>query len=351
MPSLSIFRRFFYNSILPHRDVAPLLISRKFLSYYAHRKGAKPSDGENMSLGLLPIHKKVLRKIYKNKKSKYSPKKEEYIAAAEELLRAGLVKLIPESSGNYKAYELTEMGREIIDKLVNKSFNIEISKIIKHISGKEIVPVDENNNDEHKRLIKYIKEALQNIVEKDNKFLARRANDISENTKGECLEDRIVRYCEQIGSKYNLNAKRLREKGYPNIEIRRRCGDKNTVGYVEVKVKSEERKSESSARDFYISPGSILDCEIKSDPPFIYFTFIVNPGLTSKKIRARVPHILVLCNAKKQRSGKDGFDEWVINSYDIYDLYNLRLGIKLEFNANYNHIKKMCKKLASYSKK
>lgn len=223
-----------------------------------------------------------------------------------------------------------------------KTFRISISDLVKAISGHEVRPINLNDTI-HKQIVSHLKNALNTIVSQDNVFHARRPNDISDNTQGECFEDRLVKY-------FNLNAvnmiaHRLTEKGYPNIEIRDNNG--NVLAYVEVKVTSTARVSKSSARDFYISPGSIRNYKVTTLDQTITYTFEISPGKTASKIQDSVPHLLILGIVKNIGASSEyqGYNDWELIDYKIYDLFGLHLKTKIEFNANYNDIETECKEL------
>jgi len=191
-------------------------------------------------------------------------------------------------------------------------------------------------------MINILHRTLSYIVTNDNIFYARRPNDISDNTSGECLEDRIQRAFNN--SSQNLSAIRLREKGYPNLKI---LHVQSVIAYLEVKVTSTTRRSESSARDFYISPGTVINASSKILPNQINYTFDIQPGNTSRKIQFDAPHILILCKAENlgPSSRHRGFNRWRLLEYKLLDLANLELKLKIEFNANYRDIERLCNRL------
>jgi len=216
-----------------------------------------------------------------------------------------------------------------------------ISDVIRDISGHRVIPID-LHNPLHRQMINILHKTLSHIVTSDNIFYARRPNDISDNTSGECLEDRIQRVFDN--SSKNSNARRLREKGYPNLKI---LDGESVIAYLEVKVTSTTRRSESSARDFYISPGTVINANSQILPNQINYTFDIQPGNTSRKIQFDAPHILILCKAENlgPSSQHRGFNRWKFLEYKLFDLANLELKLKIEFNANYRDIERLCSRL------
>ena len=115
-----------------------------------------------------------------------------------------------------------------------------ISDVIRDISGHRVIPID-LHNPLHRQMINILHRTLSHIVTNDNIFYARRQNDISDNTSGECLEDRIQRVFDN--SSQNSNARRLREKGYPNLKI---LDGESVIAYLEVKSLSEKYKNKDT---------------------------------------------------------------------------------------------------------
>lgn len=223
-----------------------------------------------------------------------------------------------------------------------KAARFKISDVIKDISGYSLIPLDYKNNF-HQKTISALKSALESIVKRNNEFHAKRANDISENTEGECLEKRIERIFNSISQ--SMKVKRLQVRGYPNLEIR--DSNQKLIVYLEVKVTSVARTSRSSPRDFYISPGSVLKGQGAVSPAKIVYTFDVSPGNTSRKIQAEIPHLLLLFKAENIGNSPKypGYNLWKIRDFRIFDLSALNLKLKIEFNATYQDIEGECKEL------
>jgi hypothetical protein len=221
-----------------------------------------------------------------------------------------------------------------------KRFNI--SDVIMDICGHKVLEFDINDSLQQQMIV-ILKKALAHIASKDNIFHARRPNDISDNTKDECLEDRIEKYFNEIkdSAKARITAKRLKEKGYPNLVT---FQDGAVVAYLEVKVKSTTRRSESSARDFYISPGTVIKGRSTISSQEIVYKFDIYRGNTSRKIQADAPHLLILCKAEDLGSSErySGYRLWKLLEYSIFDLSKLNLKLKIEFNANYRDIEREC---------
>ncbi len=216
-----------------------------------------------------------------------------------------------------------------------------ISDVIRNISGHVVIPIN-LENPLHSQIVEILHRSLSHIISNDNIFYARRPNDISDNTIGECLEDRIQRVFNSRSQ--NLSAIRLREKGYPNLKI---VQNQSTIAYLEVKVTSTTRRSESSARDFYISPGTVINASSRISSNRINYTFDIQPGNTSRKIQFDAPHILILCKAENLGSSNRhrGYNCWKLLDYKLFDLSNLELKLKIEFNANYRDIERLCNRL------
>lgn len=222
--------------------------------------------------------------------------------------------------------------------------------IMREITGHNVIEFDEVNNPLHKSVISILKKSLE--LTRSMRFYARRPNDVSNNT---CvrppLEEAIVDNFNKIsGDKFGdrFRAKWLASSGYPDIVIIDKRMEK-PVTYIEVKTTA--RANMGSPRDFYVSPGRVRSIRVKRIDDNLKFEIIITPTLTRNKVRGDAPHIMILFKIYQLKNCTlpEGVPYecrcWGIRDIELYDLYGLKLRVKLEFNSNYSDIIDNCRSL------
>jgi len=220
-------------------------------------------------------------------------------------------------------------------------YRIKFRDLIYKLTGKNVLPVEESDE-----LIRVLASALRMLLnyygpQGNLRFVASRPNDISANTKGTPnLEEELVRFFndEAKGAGVNVIAQRLKPlTGYPNISI---SVNNRELYYLDVKVTSREvtsREKRGSARDIYVSPGPIIRFQIESEGEEQVLSFRIRKGNLYKKVRNDAHHITVLCIAR--RVGQRGnLGEWCLTQCMIYDIFDLWMKIKIEFNATFQDL-------------
>ncbi len=144
------------------------------------------------------------------------------------------------------------------------------------------------------KLLNTIKAAMDNFMAASRKsgtrYKASRANEA-----GSKMESAIV---EEM-KKTSLNPEKLGKTGYPDLKI---TLDGQT-SYIELKTSAQGNKAETHHRLFYFTSG--------------------------KKIKADAHHLLLQIQICKEAE-----IYWKVEYWELRDLYNLKVGLKTEWNAN-----------------
>ncbi len=173
--------------------------------------------------------------------------------------------------------------------------------IVEATTGKRIFRVD-MEDEKDRNLIESIKHSaceVAKIYYLSDELIGNRPNDVSEP-----LEDVFVNELVDEG----INAKRLKQKGYPDLEIIDKYG---RVTYIEIKVSRVENVREGSPRNFYYKPSK--RSKIKADGRHLLLGFVI-----------------------KETTPK----HWKIVGWKLVDLAYLRVNFKPEFNADNKEIYK-----------
>jgi len=228
-----------------------------------------------------------------------------------------------------------------------KTYRINLRDLIEALVGLKVISVNHADNLFLEFLkIHVLKKLLEDYGNKGSKeFIAKRANDISDNTdKGPCLEEEFINYFNKVSQEQKLqfNAERLMPRvGYPNIIVFK---DNEPYCYIDIKVTSREARG--SPRDIYISPGPIINMSSKIEDKGLELSFYVRKGNIYQKIKSQARHMILLFRTERIgeelikgiRSGK-----WKIKKCELFDISDLDMKVKIEFNASFKDLDK-CKR-------
>lgn len=117
-----------------------------------------------------------------------------------------------------------------------------------------------------------------------------RANDVGKNMESGIIEEM---------KKTRLKPTQLTSSGYPDLYVEYNL----QKIYIELKTSAQKKKKETQHRLFYFTSGKKITCDA---------------------------HHLLLQLQIEEESGK----YWKVVSWQLRDLYNLRVGLKTEWNAN-----------------
>lgn len=156
-----------------------------------------------------------------------------------------------------------------------------------------IVPVDMSNEDD-KKIVDLLAKALNNFLSSTEKtgtrYTGNRANDI-----GKKMETGII---EEM-KKTSLKPTQLGSSGYPDLYIEH----KSRRIYIELKTSGQKKKKDTHHRLFYFTTG--------------------------KKITCNAHHLLLQIQIEEEQD-----KYWRVISWQLRDLYNLKVSLKSEWNAN-----------------
>lgn len=175
--------------------------------------------------------------------------------------------------------------------LSQKLGSVLFSDIVRESSGKVIIPIDPNN-EEDKKLVAAMNETLRKFLKTSSstrsRFQGNRVNEV-----GRRIEELLVNEL----NKPPLAVRKLSLTGYPDIEI---IHEGRTV-YLEMKTSSVTE--DSSFRYFYYTNG--------------------------KKITTDARHLLLDITVTEENP-----HYWKIEKWALSDLSKLRVRLKAEFNAS-----------------
>jgi hypothetical protein len=223
-------------------------------------------------------------------------------------------------------------------KGLGASIRIEFGELIYRLTGKRVLPVQESDN-----IIEILRSALMRLLNEygpqgNRRFVASRPNDISANTRGTPnLEEELVRLFNDEARRASADAIAQRLSpltGYPNISI---SVNNRELYYVDVKVTSREQTG--SPRDIYVSPGPVTRFQVESVGTEQVLIFKTRRGNLHVKVKNDAHHIMILCRAR--RVGQQGnLGQWSLEQCRIYDISNLQMRIKIEFNASFGDLRR-----------
>lgn len=253
----------------------------------------------------------------------------------------------PNSGVNLSALNLIDQSRGMKKMSIrlrvtnSKTYRVSLRDLVRNLIGVEVLGFDKSDQEFLKLLQDSANTLLNEYGETGiNEFVGKRPNDISDNTdEGLSLEEELVRYINNVSeeSELHFKARRLTPRmGYPNI-----CVVRNNDIYCYADVKVTSRVVRGSARDIYLSPGPITGMSTEIVGEELGLSFTVRKGNIYKKIRSSARHIILLFRAERIgekivrniRSGR-----WKIRNCEIFDISDLSMKIKIEFNASFRDL-------------
>jgi len=168
---------------------------------------------------------------------------------------------------------------------------IDFVKLVHESAGHDMIRYDPTD-EIHKTVLDKMSDALNTFVKSSRRatrFTGNRVNDI-----GSTLEETIMQEMKKVG----LDSKKLSGSGYPDLMITH-C---ELDVYVEMKS-SSVKNGNVNHRLFYYTSG--------------------------KKITVDAIHLLLQIALTEE---KDKI--WIVDNWTLRDLYDLKVGLKAEFNAN-----------------
>lgn len=166
--------------------------------------------------------------------------------------------------------------------------------ILKSSCGYKIVKVDMDNT-EDKQMIESAAKAMKNFLnatkKSDTRYKGNRANDV-----GKKMETGII---EEL-KKTSLIPTPLGSSGYPDLYVEYHA---HKV-YIELKTSAQTKKEQTHHRLFYFTSG--------------------------KKVTCDAHHLLLQIQIEEEAD-----KYWRVVSWQLRDLYNLKVGLKTEWNANH----------------
>lgn len=178
---------------------------------------------------------------------------------------------------------------ELTHKLGKQTF----SDVLKQSCNLQIIPIDPKST-EDKALIDTITKSMNNFLKTGRQASARykadRVNDAGKKMEGAIVEEM---------KKTALNPTKLGSSGYPDLLIEFN-GKKS---YVELKTSAQKNKKDTQHRLFYFTSG--------------------------KKIKHDAHHLLLQVQISEEAD-----KYWKVEYWELRDLYNLKVGLKTEWNAN-----------------
>lgn len=158
----------------------------------------------------------------------------------------------------------------------------------------KIVQVDMANENDRK-IVDSITKAMNNFLNSTKKsgtrYKGNRANDV-----GKKMETGIIEEMKKTPLKPTL----LGSSGYPDLYIEH--GIQKI--YIELKTSAQKKKQDTHHRLFYFTSGKKINCDAH--------------------------HLLLQIQIEEERD-----KYWQVISWQLRDLYNLKVSLKSEWNANY----------------
>lgn len=173
--------------------------------------------------------------------------------------------------------------------------NIPFSDVVRESSGFEIIPIDEET-EEDKELLRHLRYALASFVrlteKAEQRFRGNRINEV-----GRRFENMIV---EEV-KKTPIEIRKLGASGYPDFELKQ---GQNRITYLEIKSTANPKADKSTFRAFYYSSG--------------------------KKVQSDARHLLV-----KVQMEEEANKYWKVLAWELRELANLQIQLKTEFYAGF----------------
>lgn len=201
-----------------------------------------------------------------------------------------------------------------IKRLIEGAANVLFRDVIKSSCGFNIIKVDRV----YLEAVKKIKESLKadlnsisNTVEKNYKGRANELSNYIENVIKTHINNKLKGFVASIPA----IGKSKQSAGYPDLIVE---FDKKKYIYIEAKT-YQIKTIKSKLRTFYFKPSE------------------------KNKITESCPHILI--GFEVESLGGNNRSPFKVNNFKIIDLYDLRVTLKPEFNANNPMIYQNCREL------
>ena len=194
---------------------------------------------------------------------------------------------------------LKEFAKKVLQPIKGVAFPV----IVEATTGKKIIRIDPES-EEDKELIEIIKHNAHKVSKKyyeEEDLIGNRPNDVSVP-----IEQIFVDELNLKGK--GMEAKRLKQMGYPDLEV---MDKKGRVTYIEIKVSRVENVEERSPRNFYYKPSN--KTKIKEDARHLLLGFVIKETMPKY---------------------------WKIVGWKLVDLAYLKVNFKPEFNADNKEIYK-----------
>lgn len=174
---------------------------------------------------------------------------------------------------------------------------VTLREVIEASCNCNVIPINQTDAQDIE-LLSHLARSLNNFMNltrrSGSRFRGERINDVGKN-----LENMVVGEIK----KTPLEVEKLGASGYPDFEIRQ----DNRTTYLEIKTTGNIKKSKTHHRMFYISSG--------------------------KKVKTDARHLLLQIQMEEERD-----KYWKVISWELRDITELKLGLKTEFNANFQDI-------------
>lgn len=186
--------------------------------------------------------------------------------------------------------------KDLMKRLILGVNNVYFRDVIEASTGKKIMKIDPKLKTDLLLMKSSFKRNLPRISSTVKAKYKGRANELSN------YMEIVVR--NEINKLSNLKASRGKQStGYPDLYV----GTKTNGFYLEIKTFQIKTK-DSSLRSFYYKPSN------------------------NSKITKSCPHILIAFEVESL--GRENRSPFVINNFKMVDLYDLKVSLKPEFNAN-----------------
>lgn len=201
-----------------------------------------------------------------------------------------------------------------VRRLIKGAKNVLFRDVVKSASGFNILKVDGVYLEAIKQIKESLKSDLDSISKSIEKNFSGRANELSNYLEG-VVKTHINNKLRGFLASIPKAGKNRRSAGYPDLIVEFEKGK-----YVYVEVKTYQIKTiNSSLRSFYFKPSE------------------------QNKIMESCPHIII--GFEVISLGRNNRSPFKINNFKIVDLYDLKVDLKPEFNANNPAIYRGCKEI------
>lgn len=192
--------------------------------------------------------------------------------------------------------------KDFIGRLIEGADDVYFRDVIEAATGNRIIKVDSKFRITLLPLKSHFQTNLMRISKVVKGSYNGRANELSNYMESVVINE-INKIKQFTATKPRVNGKGMQSAGYPDIFAQVNKQD----FYLEVKTFQAKTK-DSSLRSFYYKPSE------------------------NSKVTKSCPHLLIAFEVESL--GKDNKSPFVINDVKILDLYNLKVSLKPEFNAN-----------------